>query len=375
MPLRRLCLALLFSGATFVASLTASDYYVFFGTHRSGPGLGFSLGHFDSDTGALTTPKFLIEAREPAFFVIAADGRHLYTCNSGDPGAVSAYAIDPPTGQLALLNQVPSGGRDPSYICLDHTGRFALVANYEAGNIAVIALTPDGRLGERTAFVQHSGHSVNPKRQAHAYAHSIIVDPTNRFVLTADLGLDRLFVYRFDAATGALAANDPPYATVPPGSGPRHVTFHPNGRWVYLISEMGCTVTGFNWDSATGSLAEFQSITTLPADFTGTNTCAEILVHPNGKFLYASNRGHDSLAVFAIDPANGHLTPIEYAPSRGHWPRNFTFDPTGRWIIATNHDSDNAVVFRVDAATGRLSPAGDPVTVPFPFCERLLPVP
>jgi len=375
MPLRRLCLALLFSGATFAASLTASDYYVFFGTHRSGPGLGFSLGHFDSDTGALTTPKFLIEAREPAFFVIAADGRHLYTCNSGDPGAVSAYAIDPPTGQLALLNQVPSGGRDPSYICLDHTGRFALVANYEAGNIAVIALTPDGRLGERTAFVQHSGHSVNPKRQAHAYAHSIIVDPTNRFVLTADLGLDRLFVYRFDAATGALAANDPPYATVPPGSGPRHVTFHPNGRWVYLISEMGCTVTGFNWDSATGSLAEFQSITTLPADFTGTNTCAEILVHPNGKFLYASNRGHDSLAVFAIDPANGHLTPIEYAPSRGHWPRNFTFDPTGRWIIATNHDSDNAVVFRVDAATGRLSPAGDPVTVPFPFCERLLPVP
>ena len=374
MPPRLRLLPLLLAAALSPA-LPAADMYIYFGTHRSGPGIGFSLGHFDTDTGVLSTPKFLLEAREPAFFVIGPDGRHLYTCNSGEPGTVSAYAIDPPTGQLALLNQVPSGGRDPSYICLDHTGRFALVANYEAGTIAVLALTPDGRLGERTAFVQHTGHSVNPKRQAHAYAHSIIVDPTNRFALTADLGLDKLFVYRFDAATGALTANEPPFAAVAPGAGPRHVTFHPNGKWVYLVCEMGCAVVGFNWDSATGALTEFQTISTLPADFTGTNTCAEILVHPNGRFLYASNRGHDSLAVFAIDPADGHLTPVEYAPSRGHWPRNFTFDPTGRWIIATNHNSDNAVVFRVDAATGRLTPAGEPVPVPFPFCARLLPVP
>jgi 6-phosphogluconolactonase len=169
--------------------------------------------------------------------------------------------------------------------------------------------------------------------------------------------------------------NDPPFAAVTPGSGPRHVTFHPNGRWVYLVNEMGCTVTAFNWDSATGALAEFQTITTLPADFTGPSTCAEILVHPNGKFLYASNRGHDSLAVFAIDPATGRLTPVEYAPSGGKWPRNFAFDPTGKWVIVTNHNSDNAVVLRVDADTGRLTQTGAPVPVPFPFCERFLPVP
>ena len=327
---------------------------------------------FDTDTGVLTTPQFLLEATEPAFFIIDRAGRHLYTCNSGAPGAVSAYAIEPATARLTLLNQVPAGGEDPSYITFDRTGNFVLVANYEGGNIAVFALTPEGRIGGRTARVQHLGHSVDPKRQRHAYAHSIIVDPTNRFVLTADLGLDRLFVYRFDAATGTLTPNDPPFATIAPGSGPRHVTFHPNGRWVYLVSEMGCTVTAFHWDSATGALTPFQSITTLPAGFTGVSNCAEILVHPNGNFLYASNRGHDSLAVFAIDAATGRLTPVEYAPTQGKMPRNFTFDPTGRWIIVTNHGSDNAVVLRVDAATGRLTPAGPPVPVPFPFCERFL---
>jgi 6-phosphogluconolactonase len=371
--IRRLTPLLL--AAAFAAPLAAADMYVYFGTHRSGPGIGFSVAHFDTDTGVLTTPKFLVEAHEPAFFVIDRAGRHLYTCDSGEPGQISAYAIDPATAQLTLLNQAPAGGRDPSYICLDQTGRFVLVANYEGGNIAAFALTPEGRIGERTAWVQHTGHSVNPKRQAHAYAHSIIIDPTNRFVLTADLGLDRLLVYRFDVHTGALTANDPPFAAVQPGAGPRHVTFHPNGRWVYLVNEMGCTVTAFNWDSATGALAEFQTITTLPADFTGTSTCAEILVHPNGRFLYASNRGHDSLAVFAIDAGTGRLTPIEYAPSHGRSPRNFAFDPTGQWIIVTNHGSDNAVVFRVDAATGRLTQTGAPVPVPFPFCERFLPAP
>jgi 6-phosphogluconolactonase len=365
--LRRITPLLL--AAALAAPLAAADMHVYFGTHRAGPGIGFSVAHFDTDTGVLTTPKFLIEAYEPAFFVIDRAGRHLYTCNSGEPGQISAYAIDPATAQLTLLNQALAGGRDPSYVCLDQTGRFVLVA------IAAFALTPDGRIGERTAWVQHTGRSVNPKRQTHAYAHSIIIDPTNRFVLTADLGLDRLLVYRFDARTGALTANEPPFAAVLPGSGPRHVTFHPNGRWVYLVNEMGCTVTAFNWDSATGALAEFQTITTLPADFTGTNTCAEIVVHPNGKFLYASNRGHDSLAVFAIDAGSGRLAPIEYAPSLGRWPRNFAFDPTGQWIIVTNHNSDNAVVFRVDAATGRLTPTGAPVPVPFPFCERFLPAP
>ena len=359
----------------------AADLLVYFGTHSTGPGLGFSIAHFDTATGVLTTSKFDVEAAAPAFFVIHPDGRHLYTCNSidtlhGQPGAtVSAYAIEPKTGHLTLLNQQPAGGSDPSYVCLDYTGRHVFVANYQGGNISVLALKPDGSLGERTAFAQHTGSSVDPRRQTHAYAHSIIIDPTNRFALVADLGLDKLFVYRFDETNGSLQPNDPPFATVRPGSGPRHVKFHPNGRWVYLINEMGCTVTAFNWDSAHGALKEFQTVSTLPADFKGTNTCAEIVVHPNGRFLYGSNRGHDSLAVFAIDAETGRLAFIEHASTQGKSPRNFAFDPTGQWIIITNHGSDNAVVFRVDETTGRLTQASQPVSVPFPFCERFLPVP
>ena len=354
----------------------AADMYVYFGTHRSGPGIGFSLAHFDTDTGVLTRPEFIMEAVEPAFFVIHPDGRHLYTCNSGKTtGSVSAYEINPKTGKLTLLNQKPSGGADPSYITLDKTSRYALVANYQGGSIAVLAINPDHSLGDRTGFAQHTGHSVNPDRQTRPFAHSIIVDPGNRFALVADLGLDKVFVYRFNEKDGSLTPNDPPFTTVKPGSGPRHVKFHPNGQWVYVINEMACAVTGFNWDAAKGSLTEFQTVSTLPEGFTGTNTCAELVIHPNGRFLYGSNRGHDSLAVFAIDQATGKLMLVQRVSSRGNWPRNFTFDPTGKWILCSNHNSDNVAVFRVDAETGKLAQVGKPISVPFPFCARFLPVP
>jgi 6-phosphogluconolactonase len=352
----------------------AADMFVYFGTHRSGTNVGFSLGHFDTDTGALTKPEFLIQSPAPAYFVIHPDGLHLYTCNSGSPGEVSAYEIEPHTGQLKFLNRVPAGGTDTSYVSLDQTGHYVLAANYSGGNIAVFAIKPDGSIGERTGFMQHTGSSVNPQRQTHAYAHSIIVDPSNRFALVADLGLDKVFVYRFNAQNGSLTPDDPPFVNIKPGSGPRHVKFHPNGRWVYVISEIASTVTAFNWDSANGTLAEFQSVSALPADFKGTSTCAEIMVHPNGKFLYASNRGDDSLAVFAINPTTGELTPVEHVPSGGKTPRNFAFDPTGKWIICSNHDSNNAFVFRVDENTGKLKQIGGPVSVPYPFCERFLPV-
>lgn len=352
----------------------AMDTFVYFGSHSSGPGVGFSLAHFDTDTGVLTKPEFLLEAKEPAFFVVSPDGRHLYTCNSGTPGGLSAYTIDPPTGKLTLINRVLSGGGDASFVSLDQTGKFAFVANYDGGNIAVFALRPDGGVGDWTAFQQHRGSSVNPERQSHAYAHAILVDPTNRFVLVPDLGLDKLFVYRFDAAKGTLTPNDPPAAIIAPGSGPRHVRFHPNGKWVYLISEIGSTVTAFNWDSTRGALTQFQTISTLPADFKGASACAELEIHPNGKFLYGSNRGHDSLAMFAIDQSNGKLTLLGHVPSGGRTPRNFAFDPTARWIICTNHGSNNALVFRVDADTGLLTQTGAPVAVPSPFCERFLPV-
>jgi 6-phosphogluconolactonase len=362
-------------------SANGADMYVYFGTRGSGAGKGFSLSHFDTDTGVLTKPKYLLDAESPAFFVIHPDGQHLYTCNStntfqGKPeGSISAYSIDPKTGKLALLNRKPSGGANPSYITIDKTDRYALIANYQGGNIAVLAINPDRSLGDRTGFAQHTGSSVNPIRQTKPYAHSIVLDPGNRFALVPDLGVDKLFIYRFNEKDGSLAPNDPPFATVKPGSGPRHVKFHPNGKWVYLINEMGCTVTGFTWDAAKGSLTEFQTVSTLPEGFTNTNTCAELEVHPNGRFLYGSNRGHDSIVVFAIDQATGKLMLVERVSSRGKWPRNFTFDPTGQWILCTNHNSDNAVVFRVDEATGKLTQAGPPVAVPYPFCERFLPVP
>jgi len=371
-PPHRCLLALLV--CALVTPLHAADMYVYFGTNRAGPGIGFSLAHFDTDTGVLSQPKFLTEAVKPAFFAIHPDGRHLYSVNSGSPGGVSAYAIDPASGNLTLLNRVPSGGDDANYICLDQTRHFVLVANYEDGSVSAFALEPDGRIGARTAYIRHTGSSVNPTRQKHPYVHSIIISPDNRFALAADLGVDRLFVYRFDAATGSLAPNDPPFATVAPGSGPRHVKFHPNGRWVYLINEMGCTLAVFSWDPARGALAAIETVPTLPAGFTGVNNCAEVIIHPNGRFLYASNRGHNSLAVFAIDQATGRLTLVEHTPSRGIKPRNFSFDPTGRWIVCSNHDSNNAVVFRVDGATGRLTPVGEPVSLFSPFCQRFLPV-
>jgi 6-phosphogluconolactonase len=359
----------------------ASDNLVFFGTHSIGTGRGVSVAHFDSDTGALSKLELVAEAAAPAFFVIHPDGRHLYTCNSNDFArgftgeTISAFSIDPQTGRLTLINQQSSGGADPSYITLDATNRYVLNANYKGGSVAVIRLNPDGSLGERTAVIQHQGSSIDPKRQTQPYAHCIRVDPTNRFALVADLGLDRLFVYRFNAQDGSLQPNDPPFAKVTPGAGPRHLTFDPGGRYVYLINEMASTIVTFAWDSTRGALTERQALSTLPAGFQGTSQCAEILVHPNGRYVYGSNRGHDSLAVFSIDARTGQLRLVEHVATRGRTPRNFAFDPSQQWIIVTNHGSDNAMVFRVDGETGRLTPQGQPVGIVYPFGIGFLKVP
>ena len=352
----------------------AADTFVYFGSHGKGPTCGFSLAHFDTDTGKLTAPVFLQEAVAPAYFIISPDKKRLYTCDSAPGSSVSAYAIDPASAKLTLLNEKPSGGGDPSYVSLDATGHYAMVANYDGGNIAVYAVLPDGSLGERTAYVQHSGASVNPARQTHARPHSICVDPSNQFVLVPDLGVDKLFVYRLDPKTGALQPNDPPFATVAPGSGPRHVVFHPNGRIAYLLNEMGNTIIRFGWDAKPGVLTQFETVSTLPADFKGTSTCAEILIHPSGKFVYATNRGHNSVAVFSVEEDTGKLIPVQHISTQGKTPRNCAFDLTGRWLLVSNQDSSNAVVFGVDPNTGRLTQTGEPVRVPAPFCERFLPV-
>jgi 6-phosphogluconolactonase len=286
---------------------------------------------------------------------------------------VSAYAIDPATAKLTLLNRQPSGGGDPSYVSLDPSGRYLMVANYLGGSAAVFALRRDGSIGRRTAFVQHIGASLDPNDPRHAHAHSIRFDPSHRFVLLADLGLDKIFVYRLNQRTGALTPNDPPFATVAPGSGPRHTAFDPHGRYAYAINQTANSIVGFGWDSNRGILTQFETVSTLPKGFKGENTGSEILMHPSGKFLYATNRGNNSVAVFSVQADTGRLTPVQYIPTQGKTPRNADFDPTGKWLLVTNKDSNNAVVFRIDQSTGQLTQNGDPISVPAPFCERFLP--
>ena len=362
-------LSLLAPGTTLAQDLT-----VLFGTHISGAGKGFSASGFDSKTGILSRPEFLSEAPAPAYFVLAAGQTRLYACNS--TGFVSAYAVANGGRSLTLLNKVPSDGGDPSYISLDKTGKYIFVANYQGGSIVVWALLPDGSIGRRTAFVQHIGTGLDRKRQTHAYAHSIIIDPTNRFVLTADLGLDKLFVYKFDVRTGALTPNDPPFANVLPGLGARHVVFHPNGKWVYLDTEMGSKIVFFHWNSAKGSLEQAQMVSMLPEDFHGTSAAGEMKVNRDGRFLYGTNRYDEGqngdLVVFAIDQRSGSLQAIQHIPSGGETPRNFEFDPSGKWMVVANHGSDNAVVFKISRKTGVLTQQGSPVDVPYPFSPRFL---
>lgn len=352
----------------------AAETYVYLGTNRNGPGLGISVAKLNTDTGALSPPTLSVEAIAPTYLALHPDGKHLYAANSGNIGGLSAFAVDAPTGKLTYLNRALANGGETCFITLDQTNRFALVANYNGGNVAAFALRPDGGIGDWTAFVQHTGSSVHPRRQTKPYAHSIILDPSNQFALAADLGTDQVRIYRFDAQTGTLKANTPAFGKLAPGSGPRHSRFHPNGRWVYVINEINSTMTGFNWDGATGTMTEFQTLSTLPADFTGNSTCAEVRVHPNGKFLYGSNRGHDSIVVYAIDPTSGQLTLVQHESTRGRTPRNFAFDPSGKWILALNQDGNNVSVFRVDDASGKLTPVGEPVAAPAPFGIAFLPV-
>ncbi len=359
----------------------AGEFFVFYGIAERTAGKGISLGRFNSSTGTLTTPALAVEAFGPSFFTLSADRRFLYACH--EPAAeIAAYAVDQTTGALRLLNKLPSGGGGPCHISLDRTGRFALVANYNGGSVAVFALAPDGSLGTRTAFDQHMGTGPHP-RQEGPHAHGILTDPSNRFAFCADLGTDKIYIYRFDEKTGGLTPSpnpgpdkaSPPYGTVTPGAGPRHLVFSPDGKALYCLNELNGTLTAFSWDAASGRLTETQTIATLPDGFAGANLNAEIQLHPNGRFLYTSARGHDAIAVFAINPATGRLTLVQDMPNRGKTPRYFGFDPTGQWIISGNQESNTAVVFKVDSVTGRLTPSGEPVTAPGPICMAFIPVP
>ena len=269
---------------------------------------------------------------------------------------------------MTPLNQQTSGGSGPAHLAADRTGANVLVANYGGGSIEVLPVDKDGRLKPATAFVQHTGSSVDPQRQKEPHAHYIGVDPANRFAYVADLGLDKILIYRFDAAKGTLTPNDPPFASVKPGSGPRHLAMDPKGRFVYLINEMSCTVTVFSRDAEHGGLKELQTISTLPdgQSVLPSYSTAEVLVHPSGKFLYGSNRGHDSIVVFAIDESSGRLTHVQHQSTLGNIPRGFGIDPSGAYLVAGNQKSDSVVVFRIDRQNGRLTPTGSPVKVGAP---------
>ncbi len=380
-------LAVLLAGLTLVpfaveeVRAAKGEYLVYFGTYTAAKGQGIYVSRFDLSTGRLTAPELAAETRNPSFLALHPNGKYVYAVSEigsfdgKKSGAVSAFSIDPGSGKLTLLNSVASRGTGPCHVTVDKTGKVALVANYGGGSIAALPIRDDGRLADASAFVQHTGSSADRERQSGPHAHSINVSPDDKFAFVADLGLDKVLVYRLDASKGTLTANDPPFVSVAPGSGPRHFAFHPGGKFAYVINEMKSTVTAFSYDAARGELKEIQTITTLPAGFSGENSTAEVQVHPSGKFLYGSNRGHDSIAVFAIDPRKGTLTAVEQVSSGGKEPRNFGIDPTGAYLIAANQNSNSVVVFSIDPKTGRLKATGQALELHSPVCVKFLPIP
>jgi 6-phosphogluconolactonase len=364
------------------APAAAKDkYFVYVGTYtqEGSTSKGVYAYRFDPDGAKLTSIGLVAQTINPSFLAVHPSHKYLYAVNEvgnykgQKSGAVSAFSIDRTTGKLTLLNEVASGGADPCYVSVDKGGKYVLVANYTGGSIAAFPILADGRLGEASAFIQHAGHGTNPQRQEGPHAHSIDLSPDNHFAIVDDLGLDETLVYKFDGVKGSLTPNDPAFAKAAPGAGPRHFAFRPDGKFAYVINEMGSAVSVFAYDTA-GVLRPLQTISTIPKDFTALDESAEIAVHPSGKFLYASNRGHDSLAVFAIDPSKGTLTLVEYAPTKGQSPRNFAIDPSGTLIFVANEKSDNLVLFRINQQTGRLTPTGKVLDISQPVCVEFVPI-
>ncbi len=354
------------------------DMLVYVGTYTSSQSKGIYLCRLDAATGKLDLVGPVAEEKNPSFLAIHPSKRYLYSVSEVDrhegkrTGSVSAYAINPQTGGLTFINRPISHGMLPCYVTVDATGKYVLTANYTSGTVAMFPIEADGRLGEASDVIQHKGKGPNAGRQEGPHAHSFMIDAANRFAFSPDLGIDKVMIYRLDLERGKLIANDPPSAPVPPGAGPRHIAFHPNGTFAYVINEMGCSMTAFAYDAAKGSLKAIETVSTLPGDWKGTSHCADVHVHPSGKFVYGSNRGHDSIAIFRIDPDNGTLKAIGHESTRGKTPRNFNLTPDGKFLLAANQDTDNIVVFKIDAETGLLTPTASEVKVPMPVCLAFL---
>lgn len=355
------------------------------GTYTNTKSKGIYAWRMDAATGSTSTLGLVAETPNPTFIEIAPNHHFLYAANEVDSfqgkpaGSVSAFSIEAATGKLTFLNQQSSGGPGPCHLTMDREGKCVLVANYNGGSIECLPVQSEGRLGPPTAFIQHSGRSISPQRQERPHAHCMTLDAADRFVFVCDLGLDRIMSYRFDAGKGTSVPNRPAFTATKPGAGPRHLVFAPNGRQAYVINEINSTITLYEYDSTNGVLTEFQTVSLLPQGFTGANTAAEIAVHPSGKFLYGSNRGDDSIAVFGIDQpgpggtANGALTFLQRVSTQGKTPRNFAIDRFGKLLFAANQNSGSIVIFNMDAATGRLSLSGQVLEAPSPVCVKFVP--
>jgi putative heme-binding domain-containing protein len=360
-----------------VAADPTEKLWVYVGTYTGKESKGIYRCEFDQASGKLTAPVLVAETVNPTFLTIHPSGKFLYAVGEIDnfggkkAGAVNAYAIDPKTGDLKLLNQQSSGGQGPCHVSLDKGGKHVLVANYTGGSVAVLPIKDDGSLGEATAFVQHQGKSVDKDRQEGPHAHSINLDRANKYAIAADLGLDKLLVYKYDARKGTLTPNDPPAMDTAPGAGPRHFSFHPDGKHAYACGELDSTVMAMDYDAGKGVLTKTQTLSTLPAPHKG-NSTAECIVHPSGKFVYVSNRGHDSIAVFKVDPATGQLTAAGHGGKGFKVPRNFNIDPSGKWMIVAGQDSNNLCVFEINPQTGELKPTDNTAEVGHPVCVRFL---
>lgn len=371
----------LFVIATFTCGLTAltatppaaGKHWVFFGTYTGGPGQGIFRSLFDPATGQLSPPELAGEARNASFLAVHPNGQFLYAVSEIDQldgqrtGGVTAFSLNPRDGSLKLLNQQPSGGAGPCHLTVDRTGKFVLVANYGGGSASVLPIGADGQLKPPSDTVQHTGRSVNPQRQTAPHAHSVNLDAGNRFACVADLGLDQLLVYRLDAEHGKLVPHNPPFYATAPGAGPRHFTFHPDGQRAFVINELASTIDVLDFNPAEGKFTRKQTVSTLPADFKGNNTTAEVRVHPNGQFVYGSNRGHNSIAAFALD-GTGHLKLIGHGQGGIKTPRNFNIDPTGQFLLVGSQDGDEVLVFRIDPATGGLEATKTKIAVKRPVC-------
>ncbi len=355
--------------AAFVSpsSAFAMSHLIYFGTYTRTTSQGIYSIRLDDDTGALTTPILAAPGTNPAWIVFSPDKKHLYTLHGSQAQAIG-FTVDAASGKLHPL-PVPAAAAiaPPSHLAVDATGRMLLSANYADGYLGAMVIRPDGTLGE-PSLIPHTGRSVHATRQEKPHVHSVTPSPDNRFVIVCDLGVDKIFTYAIDPATAKATPANPPLVATEPGQGPRHFKFGTDGRHAYAINELASTVTAYDYDAAGGALTPRQTVTTLPPDFKGPTTTAEVRVHPNGRFVYGSNRGHDSIAVFAVDASSGLLSPVEIVPSGGKVPRNFALSPNGKWLVCAHQDSNNITVFRVDSNTGKLTRTEHTATVPMAVC-------